>query len=252
MNFGLDVAPQQELHEHRCSSKEPGVRPGDAGEQSEAQSEGRAQHAKAGGALFRRGYVGDISAGGRKTGRGDTGNQPPDKQEPKVRRQRHQDIVQPQPKIGQDDHRPAAEPVGQRAQHRLEDELHEGPEETEIADDMRGADGIAVEERLDQLRQHRNDDTERHHIEQDGNEDESERGAAGCRGRGGRCLGGVGHLGSSPLGPGSSAWGFISPSGSSAALTRCIISNSTGLFTSRISSRLKRPMPCSALIEPPR
>ena len=97
-------------------------------------------------------------------------------QPPQVRRQRHQDVVEPEPEIRDQDHRPAAEAIRQRADARREQELHQRPDGAEQAVDFGGARGVAAEEVDHQLGQHRNDDAERQHVEQHGDEDEGEGG----------------------------------------------------------------------------
>ena len=106
----------------------------------------------------------------------------PDEQPPQVRRQRHQDVVETEPEIRQQDHRPPAETIGQHAVDRREHELHQRPGGAEQAETVGGARGVAAEEIDHQPRQHRNDDAERQHVEQHGDEDEDEGGAAHGRG----------------------------------------------------------------------
>ena len=89
-------------------------------------------------------------------------------------RQRHEDVVEAEPEIREQDHRPAAEAVRQRALHRREHELHQRPGGAEQAEDLRRARGVAAEEIDHQLGQHRNDHAERQHVEQHGDEDEDE------------------------------------------------------------------------------
>src|SRR3546814_19392996 len=64
-------------------------------------------------------------------------------------------------------------------------ELHRRPGHAEYAIDLCRTRGVAIEELLDQLRQHRNDDAERHHVEHDRDEDEDQCAAS----RGGWCCG---------------------------------------------------------------
>ena len=96
----------------------------------------------------------------------------------KRRRQRHQHVVRGEPEVRQQHHRPPSEAIRQAADHRREQELHQRPDGAEQAEDARGACGVVADEAFDQLRQHRNDDAERQHVEQDGDEDEGDRRAA--------------------------------------------------------------------------
>src|SRR5262249_4026785 len=84
-----------------------------------------------------------------------------------------------EPEIGDEDDGPAAEPVGQCAEQRREQELHQRPHGGKQPDELGGARGVAGHEALDQPRQHRDHHAERQHVEQDGDKDERERGLAG-------------------------------------------------------------------------
>ena len=146
--------------------------------QDKSGAERRADLAEHRGALFRRRHIGDIGKGGRDARRGDARNDPADEQPDQRRRQRHQHIVQRQPEIRQQHHRPPAEPVRQRAEDRREHKLHQRPGGAEQAEDPRRRRGIVVDKAFDQLRQDRHDQAEREHVEQDGDEDEGRRAAA--------------------------------------------------------------------------
>ena len=100
-----------------------------------------------------------------------------------VRRQRHQDVVEAEPEIREQDDRLAAEAVGQHAVHRREHELHQRPGGAEQAEIVGAARRIAADEIDDQPRQHRDDDAERQHVEQHGDENEDEGGGARRRDR---------------------------------------------------------------------
>ena len=108
----------------------------------------------------------------------------PDEQPPDIRRERHQHVVEAEPEIGNEDHRPPAETVRQRAVDRRTHELHQRPGGAEQAEIIGGARGVAGEEVDHEPRQHRNDDAERQHVEQHGDEDEDESGATFGRGGG--------------------------------------------------------------------
>ncbi len=188
---------QDEKAVHRVGEAEAGREPerqpridaakqtADGGAEDEAGAERRADQAEGLRALLRRGHVGDIGERGRNARRRDAGDHPADKQPAERRRKRHQHVVEGQAEVRHQDDRPASEPVRQRAEQRREDELHQRPDRAEQPEPSGGGGRIVVEEALHQLRQHRNDDAERHHVEQHGDEDEAEGGAAG---RCGRCL----------------------------------------------------------------
>ena len=59
-------------------------------------------------------------------------------------RQRHQDVVEAKAEVGEQDHRPAAEAIGQGAQQRREEELHQRPNRAEDAVDGGGPDRVAA------------------------------------------------------------------------------------------------------------
>ncbi len=103
---------------------------------------------------------------------------PADEQPEQRRRQRHQHIIQRQPEIRQQDDGAAAEPVGQRAKHRRKEKLHQRPCGAEQAEDLRGTRGVVVDKAFHEFGQDRHDQAERHHVEQDGDEDEGDRTAA--------------------------------------------------------------------------
>ena len=105
----------------------------------------------------------------------------PERQPPQVGRQRHQHVVDRQACGGDQDHRAAAVLVGQRADHRRGEELHQRPQRDEHAVDDAGA-RIGAGELLDQRRQDRDDDAHRQDVEHRGDQDEGDRGLAGAEG----------------------------------------------------------------------
>ena len=141
----------------------------------ESQSEGRAQHAEFRGAL--RGWrdVGDVGAGRGVAGRSDAGDEAADEQPAQRGRHGHQDVVETEAEIRREDHRAPAEMVRGGADDGREDELHGGPQRAEQSHVPGRAGHVAVLEMDDQLRQHRHDDSHRHHVEGDGDEHEDER-----------------------------------------------------------------------------
>jgi hypothetical protein len=109
-----------------------------------------------------------------------------DEQQRQRLRHRHQDEVQAQAQVRQQDHRPAAEAVRQRALDRRAHELHDHEHRGEDAVRLRRQRHVAAVEAGDQVRQHRDDHPEGQDVQQHGDEDEGERGAAhGLQRRGG-------------------------------------------------------------------
>src|SRR5437016_4393019 len=74
---------------------------------------------------------------------------------------------------------PTAETVGARAEDGRKNELHERPGETEIAGDGGGAGDVAAFEMDDEVGENGSDDAECQKIEEDGDQNEDEGGAAG-------------------------------------------------------------------------
>ena len=144
----------------------------------EAGAERRSHAAEDRGAPLWRREVGDVGKGRGNAGRGDAGDQPANEQPRQRRRHRHQHIVRGEAEVREQDDRPPAEPVGEAAEHRREHELHQCPGRAEQAEDPCCLRGVIGDKALDQLGQDRHDQPEREHIEQDGDEDESDGAAA--------------------------------------------------------------------------
>ena len=156
----------------------PPSRPPTAGPRMKPAPKADADLAEHRRALLRRRDVGDIGECRRDARRGDARDHPADEQPDQRRRQRHQHIVERQPEIRQQHHRPPAEPVRQAAEDRREEKLHQRPDGAEQAEDPRRARGVVVDEAFHQLGQDRHDQAEREHVEQNGDEDEGHRAAA--------------------------------------------------------------------------
>lgn len=99
------------------------------------------------------------------------------------RSQRLHDVVEAEPEIRNQNDWPAPEPIRQRALYRREHKLHQRLRGAEQPVDPRALGGIAADEIDHELGQHWNDDADRQHVEQHGDEHEGERSAA--RGAGG-------------------------------------------------------------------
>ena len=169
-------------------------RPPIAGPTHEAQAEGHADQAEGAGAVVLRGDVGDIGEAGADRGRGDARDHPADEQQGERRRHRHEHVVEPEPEAGDQDHRPAAVAVAHHAEQRREEELHQRPDRREDAEHLGGAGGVAAHEAEHDVRQHRDHQPQRQHVQRHRAEDEGEA-RAGCsllryggerNGRGGR------------------------------------------------------------------
>src|SRR5690606_32279174 len=118
---------------------------------------------------------------GADAGGSNPGNDTADEQPRQVRSQRHQDVVQPKPEIGYENHAAATEAIRQRTENRRADELHQRPYGGEHAINRRAARGIAAGEVDHDLRQYGNDQPQRQHVERDGDQNEDQRRSAqGC------------------------------------------------------------------------
>ena len=149
--------------------------------QHEADAEGRTDQPERAGAVLRRRHVRDVGVGRGEACRRDARDDAAEEQPRQRGRDRHQDVVEAEPQHGEQQHGTASVPVRQRAQDRREEELHEAPGGAEDAVDLGGPRRVAAHHALDQLRQHRNDDAERHHVEHHHHEDEGEGGLARFR-----------------------------------------------------------------------
>src|SRR6202035_93723 len=73
------------------------------------------------------------------------------------------------------------EPIRQAAEQRREHKLHQRPGGAEQPENPRGLRGVVVDETLHEFWQDRQDQAEREHVQEDGDEDEGHRRAAGRR-----------------------------------------------------------------------
>ena len=122
-------------------------------------------------ALMRRRDVGHIGGGRRQGGTGDTGNDAADEQIPDEGSDRHHQVIEGQAEQRGEQHRAAAEAVGQIAQHRRKHELHESVSKDQVAADHRRIGDAAAGQLFQQFRQDRHDDANTDHVEQNGDQD---------------------------------------------------------------------------------
>jgi hypothetical protein len=183
--LGQDEEPVQEVA--RCQpGRDPERQPqrdiaeeaAQARSHDEAQPERPAQHAVGGRALLARRDVGDVGVGGGEARRGHAEQGAADEQQPQRRRQRQHHEIDRQAQVRDQDHRPPAETVRQRALHRREGELHDREHGGEHAHPPCRSRDAAAGQLLDQVRQHRDDDAERQDVQEHGDENERHRRAA--------------------------------------------------------------------------
>ena len=145
----------------------------------EAHAEGSGEIAELLGAFLGGSDVGDVGEGAGNVGGGDAGNDAADEEPFEGGREGHEDVVEAEAEAGNEDDRAAAEAVGPGAENGGENELHERPGKAEIAGDGGGAGDVAALELDDEVGENRGDDAEGQKIEEYGDEDEDEGGAAG-------------------------------------------------------------------------
>jgi hypothetical protein len=152
----------------------------DGGPDNEPNTERRADEAVRFRARLGRRHVRDVGERRRHARRRDARQDASDEQPRERRRQRHDDVVEAETGIREQDHRAPAEPIGERSQNRRCDELNRRPCSAEPCEGCRGQRRVAAAERLDEQRQHRDDHAQREHVEQHRDEDEGDGGAAGA------------------------------------------------------------------------
>ena len=103
---------------------DPAEHAADRGPGQEAEAERRPHPAEGAGAGFRRGDVGDIGVGGGEGGRRRAADDAPEQQPGQVGRHAHDQEVDAEPGQGDQQNRPAPEPVRQQPPYRTEGEAH--------------------------------------------------------------------------------------------------------------------------------
>ena len=150
----------------------------DGGAEDEADSEGGVQHAEGGGAALAWGDVGHVGHGGGDAGGGEAGDDAAEEEPVERGSPGHEEIVEAEAEVGEQDEGAAAEAVGERADDGGEEELHGGEDGSEEAEHLGGRGGVAVEEAFDEAGKDGGDHAEGEHVEGDGEEDEGGGGAA--------------------------------------------------------------------------
>ena len=140
----------------------------------EADAEGDADDAEVLRTALGRRDVGDVGAGGRDRGAHDAADDARQRHHPEVRRDRHQQVVEPEAEHGKEQDRPAAEAVGKRAHRRTEEELHQRIERDQPAVDHRRRADIAAVEVAHQPGHHRQHDADAEDIDDEREEEDGE------------------------------------------------------------------------------
>ncbi len=169
---------QPARHPERQAQMDIAQKAAQARSDDEAEPERAAEDAVGRGTLLLRRDVGDVGIGGGEARRRHAQHHARDEQQPQGGRQREHDEIDGQAGVGDEDDRPPPEAVRQRALHRRERELHDGKHRAEHAHPPGRPGDAAAGKLFDQMRQHRNHDAERKHVQHHGDEDERDRGAA--------------------------------------------------------------------------
>ena len=161
----------------------------DGGTEDESGSKGCVQDAEGGGAALAWGDVGHVGHRGRD-GRGGNAGDDAAEEEPVERRgPGHEEIVEPEAEVGEQNDGAAAVTVGERADDGREEELHGGEDRSEEAEHAGCAGCVAMEKAFDEAGKDRGDHAECEHVEGDGEEDKGGGGATAfgwMRSEGGR------------------------------------------------------------------
>jgi hypothetical protein len=126
--------------------------------------------------------VGDIGVGGGIAGAEHAGQNAADQQQPEMRGKAHHRVVEREAGQRGKQNPLAAEPVGQTADNRREDELHAGIAGGQPSAQHHGIVGFQPGHILDQGRHDRHDQPDADHVDQHGDENEDEGVLAGLAG----------------------------------------------------------------------
>ena len=106
----------------------------DGGAEDEADPEGCVQHAEGGGAALARSDVGHVGHGGGDAGGGEAGDDAAEEEPVECGGPGHEEVVEAEAEVGEQDDGAAAEAVGERADDGGEEELHGGEDGAEEAE----------------------------------------------------------------------------------------------------------------------
>ena len=151
--------------QERRARAESGRQPADRRAEDEAEPERRPHQAEGRAPLLRRGDVGEHRIGGPEGGAGDARDQPPDEQPGERRRRRHQQIIEREGDRRKEQDRPPPEAVAEIAEHRPGEELSAGIADQHVAGDPGRLGKADLAEMDDEVRQHRQDDSEADRID---------------------------------------------------------------------------------------
>ena len=176
------VEPIRQTQAGRDPERQPRIRvPKNStkrGPEHEANAKSRADETERARSFFARHDIGDVSHPGGNARRRDSRNHSAEKKPADGRRQRHDDVIEAEPEIRKQDHRPPAKAVRQNAEHRRKNKLHERENRSENAEHFRRARCIAAEKIEDELRQNRRDQSDREHVERHRDENKNDGGLA--------------------------------------------------------------------------
>ena len=136
----------------------------------EADAKHGVEQAEATGSLVLGRNVGDVGRRHGDIGAGQASNGAAEQQHPKLRRERHDDIIDRRARQGNEQHGTPAEVVAQSAEHGREDELHDRIERGHDPDV--GRDILGVRHILKESRENREDEAYAYGVEADCGEDD--------------------------------------------------------------------------------
>ncbi|MEJ0097781.1 MAG: hypothetical protein WDM84_07480 [Bauldia sp.] len=97
-----------------------------------------------------------------------------ERDDPQIGRHRQQQVIQPEAEHRAEQDGPAAEAIGQRADHRAEEELHQRVERDEPAVDRGGGADVAAVQLAHQPRHDRQHDADAEHVDEQREEEDGE------------------------------------------------------------------------------
>src|SRR6266496_427289 len=178
----VTVKPVRQTKSSGDPERQPNVdiaeRTANAWAENKAEAKRHADHAESACTLLFRRHVGDVCHGCWNTGRGDSRDNAAEKKPADRGRERHDDVVEAKTKIRKKNDRAPAEFVRQHTKHGRKEKLHQRKNCSKNAVPLCCRIHIAAQKIENQFRQHRCDQSEREHVEHDGDEDERDGGLA--------------------------------------------------------------------------
>src|SRR5207302_9269771 len=135
-------------------------------------------HPKRTSAFFSWDHIRDVSHRCWNARGSNAGDDASEKKPAHRRRQSHNDVIETESQVRQENHRPTPEAVGQNAEHGRAEKLHRREHRAEDSIPIGRDLHIAAEKIEDQFGQYRSDQTDRQHVERHGHKNKSDGGFA--------------------------------------------------------------------------